>query len=112
MVTDTMDIQCESLHGDKQFLFYGNHHMFVADYPTPSGLSTNIEYTLKDFIQKYGTPQVMIMDVSKSQTDRVSTFMSRLIKNKIIPMIYNSYRPNQNPVKQSLGNLSKDGLFL
>ena len=107
MATDTMDPQCEGMHGFSKCQVYGNKQMFAAAYPAESGSGQHIDETLKSFIQDFGAPDLMIVDGAKSQTQKGSAFVSRLQRNRIELVTSPPYRPNYNPCETVIRELQK-----
>ena len=76
MSTDTMDPRCDGMHGHRQCQVFGNKHMFAAAYPISTGKGEDVDVALKQFIEDYGAPEVMISDGSKAQTSYKSPFVT------------------------------------
>ena len=68
MATDTMDVRCNSIHGERYYQVFGNKDFFVEAYPIDK--KSDCHEPLDKFIKQYGVPDCMIYDGSKEQNGR------------------------------------------
>ena len=68
MASDTMDLRCEELHGNRYCQVFGNKNMFCKAYPIVTKGSCH--EALKLFLKEYGAPDSIVTDGLREQTSK------------------------------------------
>jgi hypothetical protein len=103
--TDTMDMRCNSMHGERCCQVFANKEFFAAVYPTER---KGDAYEPVDwFVQDYGAPETLISDGANEQVGRNSKFQAKLRKHGIRHKTAEKERSNQNPAEGTIREVRK-----
>ena len=81
IATDTMDAQCNLIHGERYCQVFVNKDLFVEAYTINK--KSDCHEPLDTFIRKYGAPDCMIYDGSKEQNGNNTDFQRIINKYDI-----------------------------
>ena len=79
--TDTMDMRCNSIHGERYCQVFANKEFFTAAYPIEK--KGDAYEPIDWFVQDYGAPETLISDGAPEQVGRNSKFQAKLRKHGI-----------------------------
>jgi hypothetical protein len=79
--TDTMDMRCKSIHGEKFCQVFANKDFFAAAYPIERKAEAHKPLDL--FVNKHGAMEVLISDGAKEQVGKHTEFLAKLKKHNI-----------------------------
>ena len=103
--TDTIDARCKSLDGNKYAQVFANKKFFAKLYPMDT--KSKAGDALKLFCSEFGVPEKLIMDGSKEQTGKHTTFMKKVRSEGIEYHIIEPGMHNQNPVEGVIGQIRR-----
>ena len=76
--TDTMDMRCDSIHGERYCHIFANKEFFAAAYPIEKKSDAHEPIDL--FIKDYGAMDILISDGGAEQIGRHTKFQAKLRK--------------------------------
>jgi hypothetical protein len=103
--TDTMDMRCNSIHGERYCQVFANKEFFAAAYPIEK--KGDAYEPIDWFVQDYGAPETLISDGAPEQVGRNSKFQAKLRKHGIKHKTSETERSNQNPAEGTIREVRK-----
>jgi hypothetical protein len=103
--TDTMDMRCNSIHGERYCQVYANKMFFAEAYPVPK--KSDCHETLDSFVNDYGAMDLLISDGSAEQCGPGTEFQKKVQKYQIQHKRSEKERPNQNPAEGVIREVRK-----
>jgi hypothetical protein len=103
--TDTMDMRCKSIHGERYSQVFANKDFFAAAYPIQRKGDAHEPVDL--FVNEYGAMETLISDGAHEQVGRHSEFQAKLRKYEIKSKVSEPERPNQNPAEGVIREIRK-----
>ena len=103
--TDTMDMRCNSIHGERYCQVFANKEFFEAAYQIEK--QGDAYEPIEWFVQDYGAPEILISDGAKEQVGRNSKFQAKLRKYGIKHKTSEPERSNQNPAEGTIREVQK-----
>jgi hypothetical protein len=103
--TDTMDMRCNSMHGERCCQVFANKEFFAAAYPIErkGDACEPVDW----FVQDCGAPETLISDGANEQVGRNSKFQAKLRKHGIRHKTAEKERSNQNPAEGTIREARK-----
>jgi len=105
--TDTMDVRCKSIHGERYCQVFANKEFNVEAYPITK--KRDCHKALQKLARKYGTPDRIKFDKSKKQCEKHTKFQGTLKKYDIQGKVTEPDQSNQNPAKEVIREFRKNG---
>jgi hypothetical protein len=103
--TDTMDMRCKSIHGEKFCQVFANKEFFAAAYPIERKADAHEPLDL--FVNEYGAMELLISDGAKEQVGKHTEFQAKLKKYNIKSKVSERERSNQNPAEGVIREIRK-----
>jgi hypothetical protein len=103
--TDTMDLRCTSVHGERYCQVFANTDFFAAAYPIVR--KADCHEGLDAFFNDFGEMETIITDGSSEQTGSGTEFRRKLRSHRIDLKISEKDRPNQNPAEGTIREVRK-----
>jgi hypothetical protein len=103
--TDTMDMRCKSIHGEKYSQIFANKDFFAAAYPIQR--KGDAHEPLDLFVNEYGAMEILISDGAQEQVGKHSEFQAKLRKYEIKSKVSEPERSNQNPAEGVIREIRK-----
>jgi hypothetical protein len=103
--TDTMDMRCKAIHGERYYQIFANKEFFAAAYTIEKQLDAHDPIDL--FIKDYGAMDLLISDGGAEQVGKHTQFQAKLRKYDIQSKIAEAERHNQNPAKGVIREIRK-----
>ena len=79
--TDTMDMRCKSIHGQRYCQIFANKEFFAAAYPIEK--KSDAHEPIELFVRDYGAMDLLISDGGAEQVGRHTQFQAKLRKYDI-----------------------------
>jgi hypothetical protein len=74
--TDTMDMRCKSIHGDRYAQVFANKEFFAVAYPIEK--KGDAHHPLDYFVRDFGIMDELIMDGNGEQSGKHSEFQAKM----------------------------------
>ncbi len=103
--TDTMDMRCNSTHGERCCQVYANRMFFAKAYPIPK--KSDCHETLNSFVNDYGAMDLLVSDGSAEQCGPHTEFQKKIQKYQIQHKRSEKDRSNQNPAEGVIREVRK-----
>jgi hypothetical protein len=103
--TDTMDMRCNLIHGERYCQVFANKEFFAAAYPIEK--KGDAYEPIDWFVQDYGAPETLISDGAPEQVGRNPKFQAKLCKHGIKHKTSETERSNQNPAEGTIREVRK-----
>jgi hypothetical protein len=95
--TDTMDMRCKSIHGERYSQVFANKDFFAAAYPIQRKGDAHEPVDL--FVNEYGAKKILISDGAQEQVRKHSEFQAKMRKYEINSKVSVPKQSNQNPAE-------------
>ncbi len=103
--TDTMDMRCTSIHGERYCQVYANKEFFAEAYPIPK--KSDCHETMDKFVNDYGAMDVLLSDGAAEQCGPRTEFQRKIRKYGIQHKRSEAERSNQNPAEGTIREVRK-----
>jgi hypothetical protein len=103
--TDTMDMRCKSIHGEKFCQVFANKQFSAAAYPIQR--KADAHEPLDQFVSDYGAMELLISNGAKEPVGEHTKFQAKLRKYDIKSKVSERERPNQNPAEGVIREIRK-----
>jgi hypothetical protein len=103
--TDTMDLRCKSIHGERYCQGFANKEFFAAAYPIEK--KGDAHEPLDHFVRDYEAMDWLISDGGAEQVGKHTQFQAKLRKYNIKSKRSERERPNQNPAEGVIREIRK-----
>lgn len=103
--TDTMDLRCKSIHGERYCQVFANKEFFAVAYPIEK--KGDAHEPIDHFVRDFGAMDMLISDGAHEQVGKHSQFQAKLRKYNIQSRRSEPDRPNQNPAEGVIREIRK-----
>jgi hypothetical protein len=103
--TDTMDLRCNSIHGERYCQVFANKEFFAVAYPIEK--KSDAHEPLDRFVRDYGAMDFLISDGANEQVGKHSKFQEKVKRYNIQHKTSETKRPNQNPAEGVIREIRK-----
>ena len=103
--TDTVDVRCNSVHGERCCPVCANKMFFAEAHPMPK--KSDCHETLDNFVNDCGAMDALISDGSAEQCGPHTEFQRKMQKHQIQHKRSEKDRPNQNPAEGVIREVRK-----